>query len=74
VTGIPDMVLASSLDIGVVGKVRSVNPGFRVRGERVCYQIAQARMEYEDGRVWPDKQVGVGAVGLERCFGTDDDS
>ena len=31
-------------------------------------------MEDKDGRVRPEKQVGIGAVGLERRFGTDNDS
>jgi hypothetical protein len=48
------MALASPLDVGVVGKVRPVNPGFGVRGERVCYEVAQAGMEDKDSRVRPE--------------------
>jgi hypothetical protein len=73
VAGITDMVLASPLDVGVVGEMGPVNPGFMIGGKRVCDQKTQARMDDQDGRVWAEQQVGIGAVGFEGRFGTDDD-
>jgi hypothetical protein len=68
------MALASSLDIGVVGKMRPVDSRLGVSCNRVCYQISQASMNDKDGRVWTEKQVGIGAIRLEGGFGPDDDS
>jgi hypothetical protein len=45
VAGITDMVLAPPLDIGVVGEMGPVNPGFMIGGKRVCDQKTQARMD-----------------------------
>lgn len=72
--GVPDVILTPPLHVGMVSEVRSVNSSLGVRSQGVCYQITQARMEDKDGRIWSEKQVGVGAVGLERCLGTDDNS
>ncbi len=46
------MVLAPSLDVGVVGEVGSVNARLGVRGNRVRYQISQTSVYDEDGSVW----------------------
>lgn len=68
----PDMALAASLNVGVARKMWLVDLRLGIGGERVCDEMAQTRVDDKDGRVGSQKEVNVGAVGLERRLGPHD--
>lgn len=58
------VALPPALDVCVTCEVRFVNAGLGVRGEGVGYQVAEAGVDDEDGRVGTEEEVDVCAVGV----------
>lgn len=59
-----NVTLPPSLDIGVACEVRFVDPRIGVCRDRVCYEIAEAGVHHDDGRVGAEEKVDVRAVGI----------